>query len=49
MDETLEQFEERILNKRAGYLYDAIKSRIALGTVTMFSDLIAGNQRKQVR
>ena len=45
----MEQFEERILNKRAGYLYNAIKSRISVGTVTTFSDVIWGNDRKQVR
>lgn len=47
-DETIEQFEERILNKRAGQLYSTIRMRIMTGVETTFNDLIISNSRKQV-
>lgn len=48
VDETVEQFEERILNKRAGHLYSTIRMRISSEVPTMFNDLIIGNPKKQV-
>lgn len=47
-DETIEQFEERLLNKRAGHLYSSIRMRISSNAITTFGDLIVGNGKKQV-
>lgn len=44
----MEQFEERLLNKRAGHLYSTIRMRISTEVGTIFSDLIYGNSKKQV-
>lgn len=49
VDETVEQFEERILNKRAGHLYNTIRMRISTEVNTTFTDLIVANPKKQVR
>ncbi|XP_065213439.1 double-strand-break repair protein rad21 homolog [Planococcus citri] len=48
VDETVEQFEERLLNKRAGHLYSSIRMRISTSVTTSFSDLIISNPKKQV-
>lgn len=48
VDETIEQFEERLLNKRAGHLYSTIRMRISTGVTTTFNDLIIANPKKQV-
>ena len=49
MDETIEQFEERVLNKRASQLYHLIKTKYDQGVEKLFlSDLTHRNNRKQV-
>lgn len=52
MDETDEQFEERVLNKRAAHMYSVIKSKFAPedpGAGLYLSELTLRNNRKQVR
>uniref|UniRef100_A0A1B6CP11 Rad21/Rec8-like protein N-terminal domain-containing protein n=1 Tax=Clastoptera arizonana TaxID=38151 RepID=A0A1B6CP11_9HEMI len=48
-DETYEQFEERVLNKRAATLYHLVKTKVEKEDKLCFSDLITHrNNRKQV-
>ncbi|XP_045614416.1 double-strand-break repair protein rad21 homolog isoform X2 [Procambarus clarkii] len=46
-DETYEQFEERVVNKRAGQMFLSIKRRLRNNNI-LFSDLVHHNNRKQV-
>ncbi|XP_071515671.1 double-strand-break repair protein rad21 homolog isoform X2 [Panulirus ornatus] len=46
-DETYEQFEERVVNKRAGLMFLSIKRRLRSNNI-LFSDLVHNNNRKQV-
>ena len=46
-DETYEQFEERVVNKRAGQMFVSIKRRLRNNNI-LFSELVHGNNRKQV-
>lgn len=46
-DETYEQFEERVVNKRAGQMFVSIKKRLRNNNI-LFSELVHGNNRKQV-
>ncbi|XP_042231929.1 double-strand-break repair protein rad21 homolog A-like isoform X2 [Homarus americanus] len=46
-DETYEQFEERVVNKRAGQMFLSIKRRLRQNNI-LFSDLAHNNNRKQV-
>ncbi|KAK8732492.1 hypothetical protein OTU49_006790 [Cherax quadricarinatus] len=46
-DETYEQFEERVVNKRAGQMFVSIKRRLRHNNI-LFSDLVHNNNRKQV-
>ncbi|KAK7864948.1 hypothetical protein R5R35_004933 [Gryllus longicercus] len=47
-DETYEQFEERVLNKRAAHMYHIVKSRLQRADKLYFNDMIHRNNRKQV-
>lgn len=48
-DETLEQYEERVLNKRAAQMYHIIKSKFEVDSTIRFSTMCtARNSRKQV-
>ncbi|XP_039301291.1 double-strand-break repair protein rad21 homolog A [Nilaparvata lugens] len=49
-DETFEQFEERVLNKRAAHFYHLVKTKMQSmeGTKLFLSDLTHRNNRKQV-
>ncbi|XP_027208259.1 double-strand-break repair protein rad21 homolog isoform X1 [Penaeus vannamei] len=46
-DETYEQFEERVVNKRAGHMFHSIKRRLRNNNI-LFSDMVHQNNRKQV-
>lgn len=48
MDETYEQFEERVLNKRAAHMYHVIKSKLDTKDKLTLSDMAFKNNRKQV-
>ncbi|KAL1416847.1 hypothetical protein MTO96_027445 [Rhipicephalus appendiculatus] len=47
-DETYEQFEERILNKRTVHMLHMIRSPLEAGRQVRFSDIARGSNRKQV-
>lgn len=47
-DETYEQFEERILNKRTVHMLHTIRSPLEAGRQVRFSDVTRGCNRKQV-
>ncbi|XP_013777469.1 double-strand-break repair protein rad21 homolog [Limulus polyphemus] len=47
-DETYEQFEERILNKRTVHMLHLIQHGLEAGKKMRFSDLVRNNMRKQV-
>lgn len=47
-DETYEQFEERILNKRTVHMLHMIRSPLEAGRQVRFSDVARGSNRKQV-
>ncbi|XP_014262655.1 double-strand-break repair protein rad21-like protein 1 isoform X2 [Cimex lectularius] len=47
MDETFEQFEERVLNKRAAHMYNLVRSKFTFDTKVVFSSLVSRNNRKQ--
>jgi len=47
-DETYEQFEERVLNKRAQQMLHVVKSKLERQTEVKFADLVRLNNRKQV-
>ncbi|XP_076355668.1 double-strand-break repair protein rad21 homolog isoform X1 [Tachypleus tridentatus] len=47
-DETYEQFEERILNKRTVHMLHIIQHGLKAGKKMRFSDLVRNNMRKQV-
>lgn len=47
-NETSEQFEERVLNKRAAQLFYAVKSRMVKQECLLLSELTVKNSRKQV-
>lgn len=47
-DETYEQFEERVLNKRAAHMYHILKSRLARQSTLHFSEMAYRNNKKQV-
>lgn len=46
--ETNEQYEERVMNKRANQLYHTIKMRFAQKDSLVFDDLTYRNRRKEV-
>lgn len=46
-DETIEQFEDRVLNKRAAFLYKTLKSRIEEEETVEFHSMTKRNTRKQ--
>ncbi|XP_024871278.1 double-strand-break repair protein rad21 homolog [Temnothorax curvispinosus] len=48
MDETYEQFEERVLNKRAAHMYHVIKSKLDIKDKLTLSEMAFKNNRKQV-
>lgn len=48
MDETYEQFEERVLNKRAAHMYHVIKSKLDTKDKLTLSEMAYKNNRKQV-
>lgn len=48
MDETYEQFEERVLNKRAAHMYHVIKSKLDTKDRLSLSEMAYKNNRKQV-
>uniref|UniRef100_A0A2S2PRF4 Double-strand-break repair protein rad21 n=2 Tax=Aphidini TaxID=33387 RepID=A0A2S2PRF4_SCHGA len=45
--ETNEQYEERVMNKRANQLYHTIKTRFAQKDTLVFDDLTYRNRRKE--
>ncbi|XP_054265906.1 double-strand-break repair protein rad21 homolog [Macrosteles quadrilineatus] len=47
-DETYEQFEERVLNKRAAHMYTVVKAKLMNDEKLVFSDLVGRNNKKQV-
>ncbi|KAG8311080.1 Double-strand-break repair protein rad21 [Homalodisca vitripennis] len=47
-DETYEQFEERVLNKRAAHMYTLVKARLANDEKLYFTDMVHRNNKKQV-
>ncbi|XP_077519511.1 RAD21 cohesin complex component verthandi isoform X2 [Amblyomma americanum] len=47
-DETYEQFEERILNKRTVHMLHMIRTPLEAGRQVRFSDVARGSNRKQV-
>jgi cohesin complex subunit SCC1 len=48
VDETYEQFEERVLNKRAGHMYHIVKSKLMRADKLFLSEMVHRNNRKQV-
>lgn len=48
MDETIEQFEERVLNKRAAQMFLSVKSRLLKADHMMLSEMTHRNNKKQV-
>ncbi|XP_063227523.1 double-strand-break repair protein rad21 homolog isoform X2 [Bacillus rossius redtenbacheri] len=48
VDETYEQFEERVLNKRAGHMYHIVKSKLKRAESLALSDMLHRNNKKQV-
>lgn len=48
VDETYEQFEERVLNKRAAHMYHVIKSKLDTKDKLTLSEMAFKNNRKQV-
>ncbi|XP_034173719.2 RAD21 cohesin complex component verthandi [Osmia lignaria lignaria] len=48
IDETYEQFEERVLNKRAAHMYQVIKSKLETKDRLTLSEMAYKNNRKQV-
>jgi len=48
VDETYEQFEERVLNKRAGHMYHIVKSKLMRSDKLYLSEMVHRNNRKQV-
>ncbi|KAK0181818.1 hypothetical protein PV327_000012 [Microctonus hyperodae] len=47
LDETYEQFEERVLNKRAGHMYQVIKTKLDGKDRLTLSEMAYKNSRKQ--
>ena len=45
--ETIEEFEDRVLNKRAGHLNNLLKTKFENTISLQFSDLTRRNMRKQ--
>lgn len=48
MDETDEQFEERVLNKRAYQMFTVVRSKLQNANQITFSEMCHRNSRKQV-
>lgn len=48
LDETYEQFEERVLNKRASHMYHVIKNKLDTKDKLTLSEMAFKNNRKQV-
>lgn len=48
MDETYEQFEERVLNKRAAHMYHVIKNKLDSKDRLTLNEMAYKNNRKQV-
>jgi len=48
VDETYEQFEERVLNKRAAHMYNVIKNKLDTKDRLTLSEMAFKNNRKQV-
>uniref|UniRef100_A0A182Y8L9 Rad21/Rec8-like protein N-terminal domain-containing protein n=1 Tax=Anopheles stephensi TaxID=30069 RepID=A0A182Y8L9_ANOST len=47
VDETIEQFEERVLNKRAAQMFLSVKSRLLKADQMMLSEMTHRNNKKQ--
>ena len=47
-DETYEQFEERVLNKRAAAMFHLVRAKLQLSDSIPFSEMIYKNNKKQV-
>lgn len=47
-DETYEQFEERVLNKRAAAMYSLVKAKLQLADAINLNEIIARCNKKQV-
>lgn len=47
VDETIEQFEERVLNKRAAQLFVSVRSRLLKTDAMVLSDMTHRNNKKQ--
>jgi hypothetical protein len=47
-DETYEQFEERVLNKRAAAMYHLVRAKLQLSDAIPFSEMTIRNTKKQV-
>ncbi|XP_053682555.1 double-strand-break repair protein rad21 homolog A isoform X2 [Sabethes cyaneus] len=47
IDETIEQFEERVLNKRAAQLFISVRSRLLKNDSMVLSDMTHRNNKKQ--
>lgn len=47
-DETYEQYEERVLNKRAAAMYHLVRAKMQLSNTIPFSDMAHRNNKKQV-
>lgn len=49
VDETDEQFEERVLNKRAYQMFTVVRSKLQSTEQITFTEMCYRNSRKQVR
>lgn len=47
-DETYEQFEERVLNKRAAAMYHLVRAKLQMSSQIPFSEMAVRNNKKQV-
>jgi len=47
-DETYEQFEERVLNKRAAAMYHLVRAKLQISSEIPFSEMTVRNNKKQV-
>lgn len=49
IDETIEQFEERVLNKRAAQLFVTVRAKLQKQDSIYLSELAYKNSKKQVK
>ena len=47
-DETYEQFEERVLNKRAAAMYHLVRAKLQMSDQIPFTEMTVRNNKKQV-